>query len=182
MRQENIDFIALFEASGWSQAEASRQLDTSPPNISRYLSGAMPPHKTLLKLFKVLLANQKPGALAAAPSLKEDGLSEWERKVLDDLRWLHKEDRERVLKAMRAYMDGLPRREPLSYSGVGKDIEGRALAASKKALEVYRQAKKKASSSNERKGGPGGGARRESSPSRSSEEEGQTKKSSESQS
>ena len=114
MRQENIDFIALYEASGWSEAEAARHLETTRASVNRWLTGELTPKKGWIKLFKLILAEQNPGALTAASRIpEEDRLAEWERKILEDLRWLQDEDRQRVLKAMKALMDGLPRKAPV---------------------------------------------------------------------
>ena len=38
MKPENLEFIALFEASGWRQAEAARELKTTRATLSRCLS------------------------------------------------------------------------------------------------------------------------------------------------
>ena len=58
-----------------------------------------------------------PGALAGAVQLREKNeleQSEWERKLFDELRGLHAEDRERVLNAVKAFVVGLPKRLELS--------------------------------------------------------------------
>jgi hypothetical protein len=115
MSPENLDFIALFKASGWSQAEAARELETTGATISRCLSGDQVPSRPLTRLFKEILVSRNPGALRAAGQASEAALADWERRVIDDLRHLHEEDRERVLTAMRAITKALPRREPVKY-------------------------------------------------------------------
>jgi hypothetical protein len=123
VRAENLKFIALLEASGWSKAEAARQLSgIDRATVGRYVSGQITPPPQILELFEFKLAAQRPGALTNATLLKEEGLAGWERKIFDDLRWLHKEDRERVLKVIRTMIDGLPRRQTLPTTDRSKAI------------------------------------------------------------
>lgn len=134
VRQENIDFIALFEASQWSQAECARRLKTTPATISRYLTQEpekqIMPSPGTIELFKFILASERPGALTAASATgtaREESLADWERKVVEDLRWLHKDDRRRVLVAIKAIVEALPKRPPINYNSgkkPPKDIQG----------------------------------------------------------
>jgi transcriptional regulator with XRE-family HTH domain len=118
VREENIEFIALFEASGWTQAEVARQLHLDRSSVGKFLKGIVSPSGQTLKLFKLILADQKPEALTAndPPMAFIDGAGAWEEKVLGDLRDLHIEDRNRVLEVMRTMIRGLPKREPVKYS------------------------------------------------------------------
>jgi transcriptional regulator with XRE-family HTH domain len=113
VRPENLEFIALLEASGWKPIDVARRLELSRGAISRYKSGDMKPSPQVLQLFKFILASEQPGALAPL-ALKEESLASWERKILDDLRWLHDADRAHVLKVIRTLIEGLPKREPVS--------------------------------------------------------------------
>ena len=61
MRPENAEFAGLLRAAEWNQAEAGRRLGLSRATISRYFSDEIPPSKTVLELFKLILLNQKPG-------------------------------------------------------------------------------------------------------------------------
>ena len=42
---------------------------------------------------------------------REAALADWEKRIIDDLRYLREDDRERVLKAMRAILEALPKRD-----------------------------------------------------------------------
>jgi hypothetical protein len=111
VKPENLEFIALFEASGWRQAEAARELKTTRATLSRCLSGDQVPSAPLIELFRLTLANRKPGALTKVPAGREAALADWEKRIIDDLRYLREDDRERVLKAIRAILEALPKRE-----------------------------------------------------------------------
>jgi transcriptional regulator with XRE-family HTH domain len=111
VKPENLEFIALFEASGWRQAEAARELKTTRATLSRCLSGDQVPSAPLIKLFELILANRQPGALTRNAAAREAALADWEKRIIDDLRYLREDDRERVLKAMRAILEALPKRE-----------------------------------------------------------------------
>lgn len=115
MKPESIEFFALLEAAGWTPAEAARRLDMDRSVISQYKSGSTRPSSQTLSLLKMILSNERPGALAAAVEIKDGSMAAWERRIVDDLRWLHKEDRERVLDVVRTMIRGLPKREPVTY-------------------------------------------------------------------
>lgn len=73
----NQEFMALLKRAGWSQAEAARQLDLPPPQISRYLHGQNRPDRQTLRLFRLLLHD------TAAPATGEAGLAEhWRQRAL----------------------------------------------------------------------------------------------------
>lgn len=114
VKPENIEFIALFEASGWSQAHAAKRLWKDRASINRYLNGKIVPEQSVLELFKIILAGEKPGALSVNP-MKEEALDFWEQKILNDLRPLQPADRERVLKTIRVMIEDLPQRPPVTY-------------------------------------------------------------------
>lgn len=121
MTREIEEFQALFKSSGWSPADTARRLETTPASISRYLAGTLSPKRSVIALFKLILATEQPGALVASNALNEETLSDWERHAIEDLRWLHKEDRQRALKVLRAFVEGLPRREA-KLQGVSSKI------------------------------------------------------------
>lgn len=123
MSPENVEFIALVKAAGWSPAEAARRLDLTRSATSRYMQGEIKPSAPVLKLLKLIIANEQPGALTSASQLNEEALAKWEREVVEDLRWLHVEDRERVINVMRVVIRGLPKREAVSYGKAAKTGE-----------------------------------------------------------
>lgn len=50
------EFIELFEASGWSQAEVARQLDLTRSGVNQIVTGTAKPSQTLVRLFRLVLA------------------------------------------------------------------------------------------------------------------------------
>jgi transcriptional regulator with XRE-family HTH domain len=123
MDGENAEFIALLKASEWSQAEAARRLRLDRATVSRYMSGEVKPSAPVLELFKIILQTERPGVLTVATEMREQSFAEWERKVVEDLRWLHQADRDRVIKALKALVEGLPRREPTSFGKTGSNLK-----------------------------------------------------------
>lgn len=181
MEPENLEFIALLEAAQWRPAEAARRLHVSRATVSQYMSGRIRVGAPILELFKMIVANEQPGALTAAGEAREQALAEWERKVIEDLRWLHKEDREKVIIAMRAIVEALPKRDVVDYKlrtevrAPGETLQGRevnskvadaARAGAAGALRAARRVPPESSRSREadvpsvRKRRPGGGGRK----------------------
>ena len=114
MRPENTEFLALFKLSGWTQVQAAKRFHCSQAVISRWLNNVDPADKKAIDLFKFILSHEQPDKLSPF-TLKEEGLAHWEKKILDDLRWLHQADRENVLAMLRTLIDRLPKREPVNY-------------------------------------------------------------------
>lgn len=108
VRLENAEFAALFNLSGWSQAEAARRLGVDRGTVSRYLAEdqekSIAPSRPVVELFKAILVHERPAAM-----VPNDPLSDIEKSVIDQLRSLSEEDRERVVNALRAMTKGLPR-------------------------------------------------------------------------
>lgn len=67
----NQEFIELLTRAGWSQAEAARQLDLPPPQVSRYLRGLNKPDRQTLRLFRLLLHDLAAPDSAAFGELSE---------------------------------------------------------------------------------------------------------------
>lgn len=118
MRPENIEFISLWKSSGWKKAETARRLDLDRSSVGKFISNQIAPSSQTLKLFKLILASEVPGALTGAAQLREGeyAQSEWEKELCDELRGLSHEDRGRVLNAVKAFASGLPKRETASSS------------------------------------------------------------------
>lgn len=68
MEDLTAEFMALLRSSGWSKAEAARQLDVTPSLISQYAGGVTRPSPQMLRLFKLVLLTENPSALQAAGS------------------------------------------------------------------------------------------------------------------
>jgi transcriptional regulator with XRE-family HTH domain len=75
MRKENAEFRALFESSGWSQAETARRLELDRATVSRYLDDdqdkQIPPSAPVIKLFRFILASEKAGTGDVPLEVKE---------------------------------------------------------------------------------------------------------------
>ena len=97
----------------------ARRLELTSSSVSRYCKGVDQPTKQTLRLFKIILSSEQPDILGPANmALREvtgPQPADWERKLLDGLRPLHIEDRNRIIKAINALIDGLPQRQPISY-------------------------------------------------------------------
>lgn len=101
----NREFLALLEASGWSKAEAARQLDVTPSLISQYASGGTRPSPQMVRLFKLVLATERPEALEAGPNAPEL------RAVQTQVREIHGRDAG-AFRSVRAMVDGVHRSLP----------------------------------------------------------------------
>jgi len=136
---ENISYAATVAAVGEADAAALKHL-----TLAIYKAAAKHAESRGLILAdtkfefgmvdgELILADEVPGALTGATQLQENemGLSEWEAELLGELRLLHTEDRQRVLNAVKAFVAGLPKREPMKYptpaSSVPESPSGRLL-------------------------------------------------------
>ena len=123
MKAENVEFIALWKATNWSQAETARRLDLSRSAVGKFIKGVVTPSAQTLKYFKMILVTDMPGALTGASAALNEGemaMSDWEKKLFAELRGLHAHDRERVLNAIKAFVAGLPKRPPVDYLSSGR--------------------------------------------------------------
>jgi len=97
-------FRDLLKASGWTQAEAARQLCITPGALSQIVRANSPvkPSPVTLRLFKLLLVRQCPEpevALKDAPSPPEFPLEPEERDLIEALRQIPKNARNQLVKA-----------------------------------------------------------------------------------
>jgi len=101
----NREFSRLLARSGWTQAEAARQLSLTPAAISRYLSGETRPSMTVIRLLKLLLQDTAPVAVPADSVGAGTGpmlpLEPWEGRLLRELRQLDAETRRQVVSGLR---------------------------------------------------------------------------------
>jgi transcriptional regulator with XRE-family HTH domain len=133
MKPENKQFIALVNAAGWTPAEAARRLDLGRSSTSRFMSGEITPSPPVLKLLKLILATEMPGALTAAHALHEESLTPWEREIIEELRPLRLEDRNRVIDVMRTMIKGLPKGgQGVTYTS-SSDVKQKSASLLKKA-------------------------------------------------
>ncbi len=112
MRPEplNQEFARLLAASGWSQAQAARELSLTPAVVSRYLSGETRPSLTVVRLFKLLLGARGALAPPAGPSVLKDErrqLRAGERELLEALDQFDELTRQRVIEGFREVLAAL---------------------------------------------------------------------------
>ncbi|MGD0410871.1 MAG: helix-turn-helix domain-containing protein [Verrucomicrobiota bacterium] len=99
------EFRDLLRASGWSQAEAARQLAMTPSALSQIVRRNSPvrPSPVTLRLFRLLLWREKPEALREAARRKAPPASEpWEQEAVRALRAVPPKARPSVLRRLRA--------------------------------------------------------------------------------
>ena len=101
------EFRDLLKVSGWSQAEASRQLCMTPSALSQIVRENSPvnPSSVTLRLFRLLILRDKPEALQnlwtkPTPTAPE----KWETDLVASLRKLPPETRAHILKAIAAIL------------------------------------------------------------------------------
>ena len=98
-------FRDLLQASGWSQAEAARQLAMSPSALSQIVRRNSPvrPSPVTLRLFKLLLWRERPEAMREAAGDTTPPESElWERELVLALRAIPPEARQTILNRLAA--------------------------------------------------------------------------------
>src|SRR5665213_2280242 len=100
------EFRDLLEASGWSQAEAARQLGMTPSALSQIVRENSPvrPSPVTLRLFKLLLLRENPEAARMA-SHRRSPIQKWERDLIADLRMLSPRVRKAMLKTLRVKIE-----------------------------------------------------------------------------
>jgi DNA-binding XRE family transcriptional regulator len=108
------EFIEYYKRSGWTQAEAARQLELTRGGVNGIITGPTVPSLATVKLFKLLLESQAPTSTKTkeGPPTKED----WAEELLTELRKLDEPSRARLVPAIRELLriygekGGKPRR------------------------------------------------------------------------
>jgi plasmid maintenance system antidote protein VapI len=108
MDPEKAEFKRLIELMGWSQTEAARRLRKTPAAINHLVNPDHPnkPTQTMMQLFKLIIASERPDLINPQTfELKETyarakrevpGLSARERALVEKVKELPPEDREKV--------------------------------------------------------------------------------------
>jgi transcriptional regulator with XRE-family HTH domain len=102
------EFRDILEASGWSQAEAARQLGMTPSALSQIVreNSSVKPSPVTLRLFRLLLWREKPAAMRRMVRRKiPPGAEKWERDLILALRKIPPQAREPILGALGAMID-----------------------------------------------------------------------------
>jgi DNA-binding XRE family transcriptional regulator len=93
------EFIEYYKKSGWTQAEAARQLELTRGGVNGIITGQTVPSLATVKLFKLLLESQaEPGAKSKESVPPKE---EWAESLLAELRKLDEPSRLRLVAAFR---------------------------------------------------------------------------------
>jgi len=102
------EFRSLLRASGWSQAEAARQLAMSPSALSQIVRENSPvrPSPVTLRLFQLLLWREKPEVMREAARPKAPSAAEpWEQEVVRELRGVPPVTRQAILRRLKRLIE-----------------------------------------------------------------------------
>jgi len=106
------EFLDLMKVIGWTQAEAARQLAMTSGAVNQLVNVNSPvrPSQTTLRLFKLIVAAQRPEAINAKTlELKADpgsALSLPERKLIEALRRIPGPDLPRAYAVVHGVING----------------------------------------------------------------------------
>jgi transcriptional regulator with XRE-family HTH domain len=107
MKTDQVDpkqeFRELLAESGWSQAEASRQLGMTPSALSQIVRDNSPvrPSAVTMRLFRLLLIREKPDSPQIKRSHRLAFPEQWERDLVEELREVPTSVREPLVKGFR---------------------------------------------------------------------------------
>jgi transcriptional regulator with XRE-family HTH domain len=102
------EFRELLQASGWSQAEAARQLAMTPSALSQIVRENSPvrPSLVTLRLFGLLLWRKKPGAARRMARRQQKMRAEkWEQDLIRALRRISPNTRQPILSVLYAMIE-----------------------------------------------------------------------------
>ena len=102
------EFRDLLRASGWSQAEAARQLAMTPSALSQIVRENSPvrPSPVTLRLFQLLLWREKPEVMREAARPKAPSAAEpWEQEVVRELRGVPPMTRQAILRRLKRLIE-----------------------------------------------------------------------------
>ncbi len=114
------EFRDLLLASGWTQAEAARQLAMTPSALSQIVRRNSPvrPSPVTLRLFQLLLWREKPEALREAARRKAPSPAEpWEQEVIRELRGVPPKTRQAVLRRLQRLIEATRNRSRARKAG-----------------------------------------------------------------
>ena len=102
------EFRDLLRVSGWSQAEAARQLAMTPSALSQIVRENSPvrPSPVTLRLFQLLLWREKPEVMREAARPKAPSAAEpWEQEVVRELRGVPPVARQAILRRLKRLIE-----------------------------------------------------------------------------
>jgi transcriptional regulator with XRE-family HTH domain len=101
------EFRDLLQASGWSQAEAARQLAMTPSALSQIVRENSPvrPSPVTLRLFGLLLLGKKAGDQGLARRQRKTRAKKWEQDLIRALRRIPPNTRRPILGVLYAMIE-----------------------------------------------------------------------------
>jgi len=105
------EFINLFKASGWTQAEVARQLELTRGGVNGIITGSTVPSQATLKLFKLILLAEKPEAMKASERSLAIRRTEklWLRELIAEMRRVSPSHRARLVLALKTMATAFPK-------------------------------------------------------------------------
>jgi transcriptional regulator with XRE-family HTH domain len=104
------EFISLFKASGWTQAEVARQLELTRGGVNGIITGSTVPSQATLKLFKLILLAEKPKAMNTGTSLAIRRTEKlWLRELIAEMRRVAPPHRARLVLALKTMATAFPK-------------------------------------------------------------------------
>ena len=97
------EFRELLAESGWTQAEASRQLGMTPSALSQIVRDNSPvrPSAVTMRLFRLLIIREKPESPQIRKSHRLAFPEQWERDMVEELREVPSSVRDPLVKGFR---------------------------------------------------------------------------------
>ena len=92
------EFIELYRQSGWTQAEAARQLELTRGGVNGIITGPTVPSLATVKLFRLILESPRPKSEASGGERHSE---DWAEPLLEELRKLEEGQRSRLVGAFR---------------------------------------------------------------------------------
>ncbi len=113
MHPRKKEFIELFEASGWTQAEAARQLGISRGGVNGIVTGETIPSEITMRLFRLIMISEKPEVIGAKETAKirADLGEDWAGELMDELRRIEPDQREHLVAALKEVARAFPKPE-----------------------------------------------------------------------
>jgi len=116
MDPEKSEFKRLIEIMGWSQTEAARRLHKTPSAINHLVNPDHPnkPTETMMQLFKLIIASERPDLINAQTYELKEGpsgakpeaprLNPRERALIENLKQLPVAEQEKVYAVIEALL------------------------------------------------------------------------------
>lgn len=109
------EFIQLFEASGWNQAECARRLRLTRGGLNGIITGDTTPHEATILLFRMILEKERPEVLrgnlrmgeGTSKPLPPEELAQ--RELMEELERVPASERKQLITALHGIVKAFPR-------------------------------------------------------------------------